>query len=334
MEPNSLLEKSAQLRRRLGAAFVDTAFRSASRLGGAMPSAKPERHGVEVFYDIPYRYTGLPEHRLDVYRSARHMPTSAAPNAPSNALPIVLYVHGGGFRLLSKDSHWLMGLAFAKQGYLVFNISYRLAPKHPYPAALEDTCEALLWVLRNAASYGGDLSRITFAGESAGANLVTALALACSYERPEPFAQQVFAANPNPRAVVASCGVFQVSDIDRLHRRRPLSRFLRDRLEEVERCYLRGVTPQSSDGFGLADPLLRFEQDAPARPLPPFFAPVGTADPLLDDTRRLQQALTKLGGLCEARYYPKEIHAFHAFVWREQAKQCWKDTFAFLEKHL
>lgn len=328
METNTLREKSDQLRRKLGSVLVDAAFQGASRLGSAMPSADPARHGVEVFYDIPYRYTGLPEHRLDVYRSARYVP-EATPR-----LPIVLYVHGGGFRMLSKDSHWLMGLSFAKRGYLVFNISYRLAPQHPYPAAIEDTCEALLWVLRNAPSYGGDLSRLSFAGESAGANLVAALAAACCYERPESFAQKVFAANPSPRAVVASCGVFQVSDAARFHRRRPLSRFLRDRLEEVEHCYLHGVTPQSSDGFGLADPLVRFEQDAPTRPLPPFFAPVGTADPLLHDTRRLQEAITKLGGVCEARYYPKEIHAFHAFVWREQARQCWKDTFAFLDEHL
>ena len=50
----------------------------------------------------------------------------------------MLYVHGGGFRILSKDTHWIMGLAFARRGFLVFNIGYRLAPKHPFPAAIAD----------------------------------------------------------------------------------------------------------------------------------------------------------------------------------------------------
>ena len=66
----------------------------------------------------------------------------------------------------------------------------------------------------------------------------------------------------------------------------------------------------------------------------PFFAPVGTRDPLLDDTRRLEKALTRLRVPCEARYYPDEIHAFHALVWRPQARACWRDALAFLDRRL
>ena len=56
---------------------------------------------------------------------------------------------------------------------------------------------------------------------------------------------------------------------------------------------------------GLADPLLLLESDqTPERPLPPFFAPVGTKDPLLPDTRRLKAALDRRGVPCQARYYP------------------------------
>jgi len=56
------------------------------------------------------------------------------------------------------------------------------------------------------------------------------------------------------------------------------------------------------------------------RGLPPFFAPVGTKDPLLDDTRRLEKALAQLKVPCEARYYPGGIHAFHAMVWDPAAR--------------
>jgi acetyl esterase len=83
----------------------------------------------------------------------------------------------------------------------------------------------------------------------------------------------------------------------------------------------------------LADPLLVYERgEKPARPLPPFFLPVGTKDPLLPDTRRLAEALRKMGAIAEDSYYPGEVHAFHAFVMRGSARKCWDDTFRFLDR--
>jgi acetyl esterase len=70
------------------------------------------------------------------------------------------------------------------------------------------------------------------------------------------------------------------------------------------------------------------------RPLPPFFLSVGTADPLVDDTKRVKLALDRLGVPCEARYYPDQPHAFQALLWREQARRCWEDTFTFLDRHV
>jgi acetyl esterase len=315
-----------RLRRRTGALVVDNFFRGIARAGMLHPSARPEKHNVEVLRDLAYRETGLPEHRLDVYR----------PLADDGPLPIVLYVHGGGFRILSKDTHWIMGLAFARRGYLVFNISYRLAPRHPFPAALEDVCAALEWVRANAARCGGDLERIAFAGESAGANLVTALTVATSYARPEPWARAAFKSGIRPRAVIAACGLLQVTDTHRFRRRWPhLRSFINDRLLEVEDAYVGDPARHLPGALELANPLLLFERgEQPLRPLPPFFAPCGTKDPLLDDTRRLQAALGTLGVECEARFYPGELHAFHALVFRPNARRCWKHTYRFLERYL
>jgi acetyl esterase len=304
---------------------VDNFFRVISRVGRLHPNARPARHNVEVVRDVPYINGGLPEHRLDIYR-----PT----NVPG-PWPVVLYVHGGGFRILSKDTHWVMGLAFARRGYLVFNISYRLAPKHPYPNGLADACAAYEWVTRNAAAYGGDLSRLVLAGESAGANLVTALTMAACYERVEPHARRVWETGVVPRAVLPACGVFQVSDIDRFMRRRKLPGWLADRLHEVSDAYLRNVDGSVPGSLDLADPLVLLERgETPQRPLPPFFVPVGTKDPLLDDTRRLKAALDKLNVPCEARYYEGELHAFHALVFRPNARACWSDSYAFLDKYV
>ncbi len=313
---------ATRARRAFGAVLVDGFFSGASRLGRLHPRARPERHGVRVLRDQRYHAGRRPEHLLDVY----------LPEGAEGPVPIVFYVHGGGFRILSKDTHWLMALAFARKGYAVFNVSYRLAPEHRYPAAIADVCHAYEWVLENAARLGGDPSRVVLAGESAGANLVTSLAAAIAYERPEPWARRAFGTNAVPRAVVAACGVFQVSDIDRFSRRKQgFSSFIADRLREVERSYL-GEAPHAVS-LDLADPLVLFERgEAPARPLPPFFLPVGTKDPLLDDTRRLARALNRLGASAEERYYPGEMHAFHAFVMRKAARTCWSDTFDFLTR--
>jgi acetyl esterase len=225
-----------------------------------------------------------------------------------------------------------MALAMARRGMLVFNINYRLSPKHPFPAALIDCCAALSYVAREAARLGGDPRRLVLAGESAGANLVTALTLLTCLRRDEPWAQAAYALDLVPRAVLPMCGMLQVSDPHRFARRKPLSPWLHDRLVEVTHAYLREA-PSAS--MALADPLVLLEnQPALSRPLPPFFAGVGTRDPLLDDTRRLGQALSRLQSPHEIRYYPGEVHAFHALVYRPQARQCWRDQFEFLARYL
>ncbi|MFT3774554.1 MAG: alpha/beta hydrolase [Minicystis sp.] len=321
MSPPSLL---GHLRTRAGRTFMDATWALLAHAGRTLPNARPERHGVERITGIPYMDVDAEHHRLDVYRPIRR----------SGPLPVVLYIHGGGFRILSKDTHWLMAIAFARRGYLVFNINYRLAPAHPFPAAIEDGCAALAWVMKNAARYGGDVDRLVLAGESAGANLVTSLAIATSWPRPEPWAQEVWKLGARPRAVLPSCGILQVTDVDRFIRKKRLSRFLYDRLREVEDAYLPPTHPHGPTR-DLADPLLWLERaENPLRPLPPFFAGVGTADVLLDDTRRLKAALDRLGTPCEVRYYPGEIHAFHALVWRPAARAYWRETFTFLERHV
>jgi acetyl esterase len=325
---DELRERSRRIgetvRRRTGSVLVDGFFRSMAMAGRLHPNARPEKHNAEVLRDIPYAPDGDRDHLLDIYR----------PTASERPWPVVLYVHGGGFRILSKDSHWVMGLAFARRRLIVFNINYRLAPRHHFPAALEDTCRAFRWVLDNAARFGGDPTRILLAGESAGANLITSLTLCCCYRRPEPFAREVWDTAVVPRVVLPACGIYQVSDTRRFGRRRYLPVWVMDRLDEVHRSYL-GEHAHEPALLELANPLLVLEQGRPPdRPLPPFFVPVGTKDPLLDDTRRLKAALDRMDVPCEARYYEGEIHAFHALAYRPQARRCWRDTYTFLDRYL
>jgi acetyl esterase len=324
-----------EARRYVGTLLVDGFFNSASRIARLHPKAKPDRHAVERIVDLRYREgTTTRDHLLDVWRPSRQQSPASMRRYDGPPWPIVFYVHGGGFRILSKDTHWVMALGYARRGFVVFNVSYRLAPKHRFPAAIEDVCHAFDWVVKNAARFGGDLSRVVLAGESAGANLATSLAIALAYERPEPFARLAFETGIVPRAVVPACGVFQVSDLGRLARRKPhMSSFIADRLAEVEEAYLGpGPWPCAVD---LADPVCVIERgQKPNRPLPPFFLPVGTKDPLLPDTRRMAVALRALGVEAVDCYYPGELHAFHAAVVRAAARKCWADTFAFLDRHV
>jgi acetyl esterase len=322
----------ADARRFIGSAVVDGFFNGISRVARLHPQSSPHRHAVEHLRDIRYQDGTMREHLLDVYRPV-HATPPAVRRHQGPPWPMVFYVHGGGFRILSKDTHWVMGLAFARCGFVVFNVSYRLAPKHPFPSAIEDVCHAFTWAMKNAERYGADPTRVVLAGESAGANLAASLALTLAYEREEPFAREAYATGVVPKAVVPACGVFQVSDMERLRRRKPgMSPFIADRLAEVEAAYLGGAGTSSRD---LANPLLVLERgEKPSRPLPPFFLPVGTRDPLLPDTRRMAIALRNLGAVAEDAYYPGELHAFHALVMRQAAQKCWRDTFAFLDEHV
>jgi acetyl esterase len=309
----------AALTARVSAAF----FESVSRLGRLHPRSKPAAHGVELLPDLPYRSADHVMHRLDVYR----------PLTRPRPMPIVFYIHGGGFHLLSKDTHGMMGLAFARHGYLVINVSYRLAPRDPFPAAVDDVCAAWAWMAQHAEALGGDLGRVGIAGESAGGNLAAALTLATCQRRPEPWARVAYDTGVVPAATLPFCAILQVSDTRRFAARRRLPPLVDGMLRDMTRGYLGSADHGAA--LDLADPLCALERGPTLdRPLPPFFAAVGTRDPLLDDTRRLEKALTALNVPVEARYYPGGIHAFHAMVWSPAARRCWADALAFVERNL
>jgi len=303
---------------RTSAMVVDGFFSSISKVGRALPAANPERHGVEQIEDISYGPHGT-ANLLDIWRPV---------DRPGD-LPVVLYIHGGGFRSLSKDSHWLMALTLARRDYLVVNINYRLSPEHAYPAHIQDVCTAWLWALENVAEHGGDPARMVIAGESAGANLAMALTVACCYPRPEPWARAVYDAGVVPKVVAPACGLFQVSDVRRYQRAGLTNRFSQAVLSDCEDCYLPDEDQRANPG--LADPVCIIEQAAPSRPLPAAFLPVGGLDPLKEDNRRMAQALSDRGVDVMDRLYPGEMHAFHALVFRKQARQCWKEMFEFME---
>ena len=95
----------------------------------------------------------------------------------TNPAPVVVYCHAGGFTLGNLDTDHRQCVELARRGRCtVVSVDYRLAPEHPYPAALEDASAALRWVAASAAELGVDPACVVVAGSSAGATLAACLA--------------------------------------------------------------------------------------------------------------------------------------------------------------
>ncbi|WP_186447100.1 alpha/beta hydrolase [Mycolicibacterium porcinum] len=100
------------------------------------------------------------------------------PTAEGTTLPVVVFIHGGGWALGDLDSYDGTARQHAVGAdAVVVSVDYRLAPEHPYPAAVDDVWAVTQWVAANAAELGADANRIAVAGDSAGGNLSAVVAL-------------------------------------------------------------------------------------------------------------------------------------------------------------
>lgn len=112
--------------------------------------------------------------------------------SPQTGLPVILYFRGGGWIMGNLDSHDNICRLLANSANgIVVSVDYRLAPEHPFPAAVNDAYAALNWVSENAASFGGDPDLIAIAGDSAGGNLAAGVALMSRDRRGPKISAQV-----------------------------------------------------------------------------------------------------------------------------------------------
>lgn len=146
------------------ATFLLSALAAATGL--AQPQPPP---GVTLIPDLAYR-EGNEAWKLDL----------ALPTEPSDTLrPALVFVHGGGWRSGDKRRGYFLQGAFdyAQRGYVAISVNYRLTDDAPFPACIEDVKTAVRWLRAHAEEYGVDPERIGAYGNSAGAHLVSLLAL-------------------------------------------------------------------------------------------------------------------------------------------------------------
>jgi acetyl esterase/lipase len=130
---------------------------------------KRQDPGQEVRRDIPYADPAQPRQALDVY---------APPGAKD--LPVVVWIHGGGWQVGDKSEIQHMPRAFTDKGFVFVSVDYRLLPEVEMGDIVRDVARAIRWVHDHIAEYGGDPNRLLVMGHSAGAQLA---ALVCIDDR-------------------------------------------------------------------------------------------------------------------------------------------------------
>jgi acetyl esterase/lipase len=152
---------------------------------------------VTVRADISYsegRKEDAAKHKLDAY----------LPKGKTN-VPVLLFIHGGAWKSGDRSQYPPLGNRYARAGYLTVVPNYRLAPKYPHPAQIEDVAAAFAWTVHHISAYGGDTNRIYVAGHSAGGHLAALLALDSRYLTAHNLSPQ------NIRGVLAISGVYDLS---------------------------------------------------------------------------------------------------------------------------
>lgn len=218
------------------------------------------------------------------------------PDPPGDeALPVTVYLHGGGWSVGDLDSHDRVCRRFARTtGYPVLAVDYRLAPEHPAPAGPDDVVSAIRWLAAHADELGLDASRIAVAGDSAGGSLA---AVAC---------QQLRAGEVTLRAQVL---FYPSTDLSPSGDAFP-SREQNGTVPPLTLSLMKAMSEPFVVGFDRRNPKVSPLQATDFTGLPPALIFTGECDVLRDDGRAYRDALQQAGVAVEYIEYPGMVHGF------------------------
>jgi len=143
------------------AAMVLGAGSASAQLSDTETWASHLSNTYRVVPNVTYHKANNRENKVDLY----------LPSGVDGPVPVLMYIHGGGWRGGSKESSVLRLLPWLEKGWAVVNVQYRLAEVSLAPAAVEDCLCALRWVIQNADTYNIDADRVVVTGNSAGGHL-------------------------------------------------------------------------------------------------------------------------------------------------------------------
>ncbi|MGE0287398.1 MAG: alpha/beta hydrolase [Bradyrhizobium sp.] len=227
---------------------------------------------------------------------------------------VIVYFHGGGFRIGSIASHLdLIARIAAASGFRTLAIDYRLAPEHRFPAALEDAVAALEWL----GGQGYDAAHIALAGDSAGGNLVLASMLELRRRGRE---LPVAAALMSPWTDLAATGASYETRAkgDPIHQRSMILALAKNYLGEDGDPRDPLVSPLYADLAGL----------------PPLLIQAGDLETVRDDSTMLAERASAAGVEVELQVWDGMIHVFQMFPEIPQAGEAVAAVAAFLRRHL
>lgn len=225
----------------------------------------------------------------------------------------LLYLHGGGYVIGSVNTHRELVARIARAaGIRALAIDYRLAPEHPFPAAVEDATAAYRWLLEQ----GFAPSRLAIAGDSAGGGLTVAtLVNARDQGLPMPAAAVLLSPWVDLEGLGAS--MTERAALDPIVQREPLL--------EMAALYLGGAAPRTP----LAAPLY-----ADLRGLPPMLIQVGTWETLYDDAVRLAERAHEAGVEVALEPWEEMIHVWQLFAAAPEAREASERIGGFLRERL
>lgn len=205
----------------------------------------------------------------------------------------ILHLHGGGYVIGSVNTVRSMASQLARAaGARVLTLDYRLAPEHPFPAAVEDSLTAYRWLLEE----GVDPADLAISGDSAGGGLALATVVALR-DGGEPLPAAVVCLSPWTDLTLSAPSLELNADSD--------PQVSRWGLEAMATHYLAGQDP----AHPLASPLF-----ADLGGLPPLLVHAGAAEGLRDDALRLAEAATAAGVDVTMECWEDMIHVWHAFA--------------------
>ena len=214
--------------------------------------------GVIVHPDLTYVSSGHPRQVLDLY-----LPSAVGP------LPLIIWIHGGAFRMGSKQDH--VPFAMLAQGYAIAALNYRLSQHARFPAQIEDCKAAVRWLRAHADTYRLDPSHFASWGESAGGHLAAMLG-AAGHERSFDVGEHL----EHSSHVQAVLDFFGPTDFRQMDAHRLPEGMVHDPANSPESALVGGPIQDRPAEVARANPITYVTAEAP-----PFLIVHGDCDPLV-----------------------------------------------------